>query len=90
MGHGGRRSIRIVAVVRRPAILSAVALLVALCPSTASAEGRAVLAFWPLPEEEARAEAADADGTPAVLDALAERPRLSLGLTGATQGTYRA
>ena len=43
---------------------SAPALLLALCPSTASADGRAVLAFWPQPEEEACAEAADADGRP--------------------------
>jgi hypothetical protein len=91
-----------VAVVRRSAAASAVALVLALALAAAGVaparaqggggtqERRAILAFWPLPEADARAEAADADGAPAVLTTLDERRELSLGLTGATQGAYRA
>jgi hypothetical protein len=101
MGHGVGASIRIVPVVRRSLAPSAVALALALAvaaagaaPARAQSSGqeqrRAILAFWPLPEADAREEAADADGTPAILTMLDERRGLSLGLTGATQGAYRA
>jgi hypothetical protein len=102
--HANSASRRIVGVLRRPRPVSALALAAVVAMAAAAALGgpagtsagqghggsprKAILAFWPQTAEQARAEARDADLTPAILAALDERRALSLGLTGATQGRY--
>jgi hypothetical protein len=104
VGHANSASGRIVGVPRRPRPVSALARVAVVPIAAAlaalgspagtalaqdgGAPRKVVLAFWPQAGEQARAEARDADLTPAILSALDERRALSLGLTGATQGRY--